>query len=52
MAKYVVTLSTQVEVFADSHADAHARAEIYACLPPQDLIFVATYSQKVPDEEV
>lgn len=49
MAKYVVTLQTEVEIDADSHSEAHSLAEIYVCLPPQDFILKATYSKKVSD---
>lgn len=50
MAKYVVTLQTEVEIDAASHSEAHVLAEIYVCLPPQDFILKATYSKKVTDE--
>lgn len=49
MAKYVVTLSTEVEVDADSHSEAHEKAEEVTVRPNIFLPLKATYSKKVSD---
>lgn len=47
MAKYVVILSTEVEVDADSHSEAHQVAEDSVSYPGFSM--KATYSKKVSD---